>query len=63
MGADASGTSGKCWVRKSYGKSQKGNAEIFLKDYSVGPEDQLQHDIKGTLGEIMHLGGSKRLLY
>jgi len=39
------------------GSLKKGNAGIFLETTQFGPVDQLSADIKGALGELMHLGG------
>lgn len=39
------------------GSFKKRDAGIFLEARQFGSEDQLIADIKGALGELMHLGG------
>lgn len=41
------------------GNIAQGNAAIFVESRPFGPADQLQADVKGVLGELMHLGGRK----
>jgi len=42
------------------GSLSKNNAGIFLEVRPFGPDDQLEADTKGTLAELMHLGGQNR---
>lgn len=41
------------------GNIPQGDAQIFVESRPFGPADQLQADVKGVLGELMHLGGQK----
>jgi hypothetical protein len=42
------------------GNIAQGDAAIFVGSVPFGPADQLQVDVKGVLGELMHLGGQRK---
>ncbi len=43
------------------GNIAQGDAQIFVESRPFGPADQLQADTKGVLGELIHLGGQKKV--